>query len=215
MALVWRGKWTVGDCEIHAQLVRGQRIVRRFGFIKCAGPGCVASDMLVARTVTASRKTMKLTSNRTGSVRSHVAAGFTILEVVIGVAAVGLLFVTFYTGFTQGFAIIQAARENLRATQILEEKMETIRLYRWEQVTDDDFIPDTFTAPFYAVGTNVAAGVTYSGRMTITNVNMPEASYATNMRMVIVRLQWNSGNTERFREMRTLVTRYGLQQYIY
>jgi Tfp pilus assembly protein PilE len=158
---------------------------------------------------------MRLASNRRRAAKTDVATGFTILEVVIGVAAVGLLFVTFYTGFTQGFAVIQTARENLRATQILEEKMETIRLYRWEQVTDDEFIPDTFTAPFYAVGTNVAAGVTYQGALTITNVSMPEASYATNMRMVIVQLRWNSGNVERFREMRTLVTRYGLQQYIY
>ena len=50
----------------------------------------------------------------------------TLVEVCIAVVAVGILITTLYVAFTQGFAIIQVARENLRATQILQEKMETL-----------------------------------------------------------------------------------------
>src|SRR6266498_3729396 len=59
---------------------------------------------------------------------------FTLIEVMIAVLIIGITFVTLYLGFTQGFAIIQVARENLRATQILQEKTETIRLFKWEEI---------------------------------------------------------------------------------
>lgn len=140
---------------------------------------------------------------------------FSLVEILVAFGAIAIIFVSLYAGFTQGFAVIQLARENLRATQILQEKMETIRLYRWEQVTDPNFIPSTFSAPFYAVGTNDAGGLTYQGTLTVSAVSMPEAAYESNMRMVIADVRWSSGGTTRFRQMRTLVTRYGLQQYIY
>ena len=47
---------------------------------------------------------------------------------------IGVISVTLYIAIAQGFAATQVARENLRATQILQEKMETIRLYGWDQI---------------------------------------------------------------------------------
>ncbi len=140
---------------------------------------------------------------------------FSLVEILVAFGAIAIIFVSLYAGFTQGFAVIQLARENLRATQILQEKMETIRLYRWEQVTDPNFIPSTFSAPFYAVGEDEDGGLTYQGTLTVSAVSMPEAAYESNMRMVIADVRWNSGGVTRFRQMRTLVTRYGLQQYVY
>ena len=65
------------------------------------------------------------------------------MEVLVAVAIIGTVFVSLYLGMTQGFAIVQVARENLRATQILQEKTEIIRLYTWDQINTAGFIPPT------------------------------------------------------------------------
>lgn len=153
---------------------------------------------------------LKRTESRVGLA---VKGAFTLVEVMIGVAVMAVMFVSLYLGFTQGFAIIQLARENLRATQILQEKMETVRLYTWDQLNTAGFIPPTFTAPFYAAGaTN--QGIIYTGTLTISNPAMGE-SYAADMKQIDVQLSWNSGNVQRNRNMRTLVSKYGLHNYIY
>ena len=139
---------------------------------------------------------------------------FTLIDVMIAVLVIGLMFVTLYLGFTQGFGVIQLARENLRATQVLQEKMETIRLYTWEQVNSNGFVAPKFEAPFYPVGTQGAGGLTYYGQVTITNPPVSE-SYAGDLRLVTVQVNWNSGNVNRQREMRTMISRYGLHNYIY
>src|SRR6185503_1247306 len=123
---------------------------------------------------------MKLKQRAVGrSGRSQ--AGFTLAEVMIAVAVMAVMFISLYLGFTQGFAVIQLARENLRATQVLQEKMETVRLYTWEQINTAGFIPATFTAPFYATGSGTNQGIIYSGTVAISNPAMAE-SYAADMK---------------------------------
>ncbi len=140
------------------------------------------------------------------------------MEVMVAVVIIGVEFVTLYLGMTQGFGIVQVARENLRATQILQEKMETIRLYTWDQITTAGFIPPTFTEPFYpGAGSQTNQGVSYQGTMTIGDVPAPlsAASYASDLKLVVVQVNWTSGKVQRQREMRTLVSHYGLHNYIY
>ena len=141
---------------------------------------------------------------------------FTLMEVLVAAAIIGVQFVTLYLGMTQGFGIVQVSRENLRATQILQEKMETIRLYKWDDIITPGFIPATFTDSFYPAGlTN--QGVNYQGTMTISDVPAPlsSTSYASDLKLVVVQVNWTSGNVQRKREMRTLVSHYGLHNYIY
>jgi hypothetical protein len=138
---------------------------------------------------------------------------YTIPEVMLGVAVMAVMFVSLYLGFTQGFAVIQLARENLRATQILQEKMETIRLYTWDQINTSNFVPTTFPAYFYPAGaTN--RGVVYSGTVAIGSAGLTE-SYAADIKQVDVQVAWTSGNVRRSRAMRTFVSRYGLHNYVY
>jgi len=159
---------------------------------------------------------IRTSSQQKTDTRRHA---FTLMEVLVVVAIIGFEFVTLYLGMTQGFGIVQVARENLRATQILQEKMETIRLYTWDQITNNGFIPPTFTAAFYPAGsqTNNNQGATYQGTVTISAVPPPlsAASYAKDMKMVVVQVSWQSGNIQRNRDMRTLVSHYGLHNYIY
>ena len=57
---------------------------------------------------------------------------FTLPEVMVAAGVGAVLFVSLYLGIAQGAVVVQSCRENLRATQILQEKMETIRLYTWD-----------------------------------------------------------------------------------
>jgi hypothetical protein len=139
---------------------------------------------------------------------------FTTIEVLVAVLLCSITFLGLYAGLASGFTFVQLARENLRGTQILEEKMETIRLYRWDQVTNTTFIPTNFVDTFYPLGTQSTAGLTYTGVVTITDAPLTEY-YADSLKQVRVDLSWKSGSKVRTRQMTTLVSQYGLQNYVY
>jgi prepilin-type N-terminal cleavage/methylation domain-containing protein len=156
--------------------------------------------------------------------RLKAKGGFSLVEVMVAVGVMGIMFVSLYAGFAFGFAQIQLVRENDRATQILEEKMEVARLYNWNQVNDSSYIPTSFTAPFYANNpTNPLSGsFNYTGTVTVTNVTSPKflvqpvtETYANDLRLIHIQVSWLSGNAIRTRQMTTFVSQYGLQKYVY
>ena len=153
------------------------------------------------------------------------ADGFTLPEGLFGMAIMGILFVTLYTGMTTGFDSIRSSRENLRATQILLEKFETIRLYNWDQVNSNGFIPTNFVAyfdPKWNLSTNASTnawenvnkGTIYTGRVSITPAAIMEP-YSNDLRTITVELTWTSGNRECRRSLSSYIARYGLQNYVY
>ena len=151
----------------------------------------------------------------TNADRHRSVQGYTLAEVLMAAGVTGIMFVSLYGAFAAGFAVLRATRENLRATQILEERMEVIRLVKWDDVKPG-FIPTTFTAPYdeNSPATTASAGLAYHGTVSLTNVPMSEA-YAADLRMVQIDLTWNSGNATRKRQMITYVSKYGLQNHIY
>jgi len=54
--------------------------------------------------------------------------------------------------------------------------------------------------------------VVYSGSVNITNAPV-SSTYTTDVRLAVVSLSWMSGNVSRRRELRTLVSHYGLHNY--
>jgi len=152
--------------------------------------------------------------------RLRSQAAFTLAEVVIAVGILGVSFVSLYAGMTAGFAMTQSSRENLRATQIMVERMEGIRLFNWDQLTVDDLVPTKFTTRYYpGVGGRRASGIAYTGTISITNLASmrfsPAKSYDDKMRVVTVEVSWLSGDVRRTRSMRTLVSKDGLQNYVF
>ena len=152
---------------------------------------------------------MEITAKR-AAVRHHA---FTLMEVMLAVVIVGVEFVSLYVAISQGFAVVQSARENLRATQIMQEQVEIIRVLDWDKVTTTPS-PWNFNASFYpAGGTNV--GIVYTGKIAVSDAPVP-AVYAADVRLVVVSLSWTNGANARIsrnRELRTLVSRYGLHNY--
>ena len=130
------------------------------------------------------------------------------VEALVAMAIIGVTFVALYSGLTYGFSRVRFSRENQRATQLLMEKMETIRLYSWSQIIDKDYIPSTFTANYYTQGTNTS-GVVYSGTLKVDDVDL-DTNYQDSVKKITVGLTWYTGKVKRVRTLSTYVTQYGL-----
>jgi len=143
---------------------------------------------------------------------------YTLVEVVICVALVVIMFVSLYGGMSTGFAVTQGSRENLRATQIMLEYMEGIRLYNWDQLTASNWVPTSVTNWYYPLAaTNESRGIPYYTSLSVTtNFSLsPSASYSTNMRMLLVTVTWTNAGYSHTRSMSTYVARNGMQNYVF
>src|SRR5690349_6325210 len=143
---------------------------------------------------------------------SRLSRRLALLEVVIAMAIVGVIVVAVYGAITSGMTSLRMARENLRATQILVEKSETLRLYTWDQL-NTNFLPARFVAP-YDVNTTSTNGVVYIGTITLSRPSIG-TSYTNDLRLVTIRVDWKTGRINRSRELSTYVCRSGLQNYVY
>lgn len=142
---------------------------------------------------------------------------FTLIEVLVSVGVIGTLLISLYAGLTFGFSQIQVSREEERATQILAERMEVVRLLTWDQVVNlPGYVPTNFTASYSVSNpTNAPAGaIIYTGTVQIANAPISEA-YSNDLMMMTISLTWNSRGLTHQRSMRTFVSRYGLQNYVY
>jgi len=139
----------------------------------------------------------------------------------VAMAVVGIMIVALYGGLMWCVGSVRIARENLRATQIMAEKMEVIRLLSWEQITEDNILPTTFTAsyvsggPVARNGTNTSGGPTYYGRITIVPPLETQllGTYTNDLRIVNVKVYWTNQGLPHFRQISSYVSRYGMQNY--
>ena len=148
---------------------------------------------------------------------SRTAAAFQLVEATVSMGLVGTVVAALMTGYTSGYFTMQMAREHLRATQIMLEKVETIRLYSWKQINTPGFIPTAFTNYYDPQGAAGNKGIAYTGTMILTPVDAADigSSYRTSMRKVTVTVRWTTGHLERSRQFTSYISRYGLQDYIY
>lgn len=152
---------------------------------------------------------------------------FSLIEALVASCVVAILFVSLYGGISAGFGMINAARENLRATQVMIDKMETLRLYNWSQIssfgTVTSYIPSSFSEPFYPPSTNYSDssvstsgaghGFTYYGTVAVTTAGFAE-NYAGSVVQFKITLKWTNGIAHS-NGMSTYIGQYGIQNYIY
>ncbi len=145
--------------------------------------------------------------------------GATLVEILVAVAVLAIMMVIFFAGITGGYAIINTFRQDLRATQILTQKTEAIRLCTWSQLNS---LPQSFTDYYYSLGTtNSTANTTYKGTISVgAATNIPNTvSYYANVKLVTVSVVWtnNFGGhpVVHNRQMQTVAAYYGLVNYIY
>ena len=156
---------------------------------------------------------MKIESSVRSRLKRSLAA-FSLMEVTMGMGMIGMVAGAMLTGISSGFFTMKMARENQRATQIMLEKVETIRLYSWDQINTAGFIPASFTNTYDPQAAAGAQGVLYTGTLAITDTPIA-TSYSADMKQVKVLVSWKTGEIPRQREFTTYVARNGLQDYIY
>jgi type II secretory pathway pseudopilin PulG len=148
-------------------------------------------------------------------------AGFSLVETTFGLAMVGVMFTSFFTGLSQGFNFMQTARENLRATEILAEKMDSLRLYSWEQITTPNGIPRSFTVTFTPTGRTPGgqpasdAEVIYEGTIQVNSpTQLASESYKPNLREVTVTVCWGPPGEKSRKQvsLTTFVAQHGMQK---
>jgi Tfp pilus assembly protein PilV len=142
-------------------------------------------------------------------------AGLTLPEVMMAVAITMTVAGSVFAVIVEGFRTSAATQQNLRATQILDEQMEVIRLYTWDQLTTSGFVPTTFTAPYYTNAMMNTPSFNYNGTVSITEAGLTTEAYTNDMKAVTVTLNWKCGTISETRSMKTLVSRYGLHNYYY
>jgi Tfp pilus assembly protein PilE len=141
--------------------------------------------------------------------------GGTLVEVVLAVAILAVMGGGIISSINYGLFMMRLARENARATQIILEKLETIRLYSWDEVNTTNYVPQTFTDVYDPQAPANQQGAVYNGTMTVSNVNF-SSTYTNSMRQFTVTLQWvTAGRINHNRTMSTYVAKDGLQNYVY
>jgi type II secretory pathway pseudopilin PulG len=149
--------------------------------------------------------------------QSRTDAGFTLSEASIGIAIFGICFGALLAGLTWNVSVVKLSRETVRATQVMEEKLDTIRLYSFDQINTPGFITNQFFVPFSptnAFSTSSPPGITYTGVITIGTSPLTE-SYRSNLLQITIDLYWPSTPQVRHAQMSTFVSKYGMQGYIY
>ena len=141
--------------------------------------------------------------------------GGTLVEVVMATAILAMMGAGIVGSINYGMFMMRLARENARATQVMLEKLESIRLYNWDQVNTSGFVPQDFTDVYDPQGVTNQQGAVYVGHLFVTNCPVG-TSYSTNMRQFTVTLQWTTaGRVNHNRSMSTYVARDGIQNYVY
>lgn len=156
-------------------------------------------------------------STAPGSTRlpGRARSAYTLAEVMVSVMVLAVVALAYYSALSSGFGVVQSTREDLRATQVMVQKLEAIRLCSWSQLTNF-----TFQEAYDPLTTN-NQGSTYFGSVTIGPANSlsNNPAYKANMAQVTVTLNWTNYNGRRLlshtRQMQTQVARYGLQNYVW
>jgi type II secretory pathway pseudopilin PulG len=143
-------------------------------------------------------------------------SGVTLVDVVMAIGLLGVMASGIFGSFRYGFFTLQLVRENQRATQILLEKVETLRLYRWDQVNTPGFIPTNLPTEVYdPQAPSGQQGTTYYGTVAISTNAPFSTSYSSNMRRLTVTLTWTTGNIPHTRSLMTYIAKDGIQNYVY
>lgn len=148
--------------------------------------------------------------------RLRARTGHTLVETLVAAAFLGISVISLYAGFFSGFQVTHMSRENMRATQILLKKIETVRLCSWEQLSN---FPASFQETFDTRALmNGSRDLVYYGTVNFAAADaVGDASYKSDMLLVTVTLAWTNlnGRTPMVhqQQMQTHVSRYGSQNY--
>jgi prepilin-type N-terminal cleavage/methylation domain-containing protein len=153
-------------------------------------------------------------------IKTQREQGWSLAEVMVAVAVLAILLVSLFSGFALSFNLIRTTREDLRATQILTQKIEGIRLCTWKQLTNE--CPSTFQDTYTSLGNTNSSKLVYYGTISQSfNTNLP-SGYRDKVKLITVTVTWTTSragathnSVVHSRSMQTQSAYYGLQNYLY
>jgi type II secretory pathway pseudopilin PulG len=145
------------------------------------------------------------------------SAGFTLVETIVAVGLGAFMLSALYACFASGWSMQRVTSEDLRATQILVQRLERLRLCSFAQVTDPKYNPRISPESYNPAGDATGKGgavyaITFDASVPASGT-LPE-SYRTNMLLVKVGVTWTSGGVQRTRSMQTWVAKSGIGSYV-
>jgi Tfp pilus assembly protein PilV len=145
---------------------------------------------------------------------------FTLAEVLVSVFLCAIMLTAVSAAISYGFSNVRLEREDLRATQILVEQMENLRLTRYENLQNY-----TNTAYYDPTATNGSTGVVYSVTFATNTLSAsdlvapgtpnPVVWYTNAIVRITATATWTNSNMQRSRTIQTYASKNGIQQYIY
>jgi len=143
-------------------------------------------------------------------------SAFTLIESMIAMLVGGVMLTALYSSFVFGCSSVKLDQEDLRATQILLQRMETLRLTSFAAIQGG-------TATEYydpSSQTNSSGGALYTITITTnapTSTDMPvqPVYYMSKMRKITATATWTNSNQLRTRSIQTYASQAGIQAYIY
>lgn len=73
---------------------------------------------------------------------SHPAAAFSLMETTVAAALAATFLSSLFTLNMETMDTIRCSKESIAASQVLQQRMESMRIANWHQVTDPDWLHD-------------------------------------------------------------------------
>ena len=148
---------------------------------------------------------MRLNTDRSLQLPKEGAAAFTLVEVIMSIAIFGLIFASIATALTQGYTIIENARDNGLINQILQSEIENIRSMNWEDLNAMN--------DWERIEQQAGFGSTFNDRYVCERfIN----SRKVGQKEIILTMAWvDRKNINHFRKFVTYYTKGGMYDYQY
>lgn len=138
--------------------------------------------------------------------KSVSSRAFTLIEVMVAMAITAVALTALYASTSFGFSLIKSTRENLNATQILMDHVETMRLHSY-----DVLLNDRVNLPLSQPTNWNSLGIVYNVDMAI-ETNLPGFTYGSDMMKVTLTVTWtNDSGRIQSRKTETYVCKTGIQ----
>lgn len=132
--------------------------------------------------------------------------GFTLVEVIVASLVLGLVFISSIATLTYGFKLLESARFNTLASQVIQSEIETLRLNNWTQLST---LPSSQSITISSDMANAGFN-RFSGWRIVTPVRTGKT------KLIVVGVQWTATSGQvHSRRYTTYMSKDGLNDYYY
>lgn len=138
---------------------------------------------------------------------SKGSGGFTLVEVIVGTVLMAIVFTSSYAAYFLGMNLVEDAREELRASQIIQSELERMRTMNWDAINSINAI--TLVNP---QGDFIKK---FSGDYRAYR-EVKDISGETDLKLVRIFVWWTNSRGQRtYQVFNTVMTKEGLNDYHY